>query len=401
MKKTAIMYGAGNIGRGFIAQLFYMSGYETVFIDIDDNIINLINQKKSYPLYITSFDRYNICEINNVSAINANNEQAFTELFLTSDLLATAVGVNVLPKIVDNLVMGLKYRWKNGNFNPFNVLICENLVDSDQYLAKLICEKLTDEEISILNKTVGFIQTSVSRMVPSTPKDILQINPLIICVEPYHILPVDKDRFKGEIPMIYGMKPYSSFDFYIKRKLFMHNMAHSVCAYLGYIYKYEYIWQAVEDPQINKVVLGALEQSAAALSRQFDIPMDELKTYYEDLIERFKNKLLRDTVKRVGRDPIRKLASNDRLIGACLMCYNNNILPLYISIGIAAALLFNDSSDPAAVEIYTTVNEIGVKNTLEFYSGVELSDKLILLINKIYNALRMNISLDKILELYK
>ena len=43
----AVMYGAGNIGRGFIAQRFYLSGYHTTFIDVNTDVVNEINKKQS------------------------------------------------------------------------------------------------------------------------------------------------------------------------------------------------------------------------------------------------------------------------------------------------------------------------------------------------------------------
>ena len=45
MSKKAVMYGGGNIGRGFIAQLFNLSGYEVVFIDVVDALVEEYNRK--------------------------------------------------------------------------------------------------------------------------------------------------------------------------------------------------------------------------------------------------------------------------------------------------------------------------------------------------------------------
>ncbi len=46
------MYGAGNIGRGFIGQLFYQSGYETSFIDVAPAVIEQLNTQHEYPVRI-------------------------------------------------------------------------------------------------------------------------------------------------------------------------------------------------------------------------------------------------------------------------------------------------------------------------------------------------------------
>jgi mannitol-1-phosphate 5-dehydrogenase len=52
--KKAVMYGAGNIGRGFIGKVFSESGYEVCFIDVDDRIVSEINRKKEYPVKIVA-----------------------------------------------------------------------------------------------------------------------------------------------------------------------------------------------------------------------------------------------------------------------------------------------------------------------------------------------------------
>src|SRR5437773_6878824 len=49
---SAVQFGAGNIGRGFLAQLFTESGLEVVFIDVAAPLVDALNARGSYPLHI-------------------------------------------------------------------------------------------------------------------------------------------------------------------------------------------------------------------------------------------------------------------------------------------------------------------------------------------------------------
>ena len=42
--KTFVQFGAGNIGRSFLGQLFSQAGYQVIFIDIDTAVINALNE---------------------------------------------------------------------------------------------------------------------------------------------------------------------------------------------------------------------------------------------------------------------------------------------------------------------------------------------------------------------
>ena len=50
----AVMYGGGNIGRGFIGLLFQQSGYAVTFIDVSKNVIDGLNERHQYPVRILS-----------------------------------------------------------------------------------------------------------------------------------------------------------------------------------------------------------------------------------------------------------------------------------------------------------------------------------------------------------
>ena len=53
----AVMYGGGNIGRGFIGTLFSASGFETVFVDVVDAVVNTLNSEQRL-IYNTCEDAY-------------------------------------------------------------------------------------------------------------------------------------------------------------------------------------------------------------------------------------------------------------------------------------------------------------------------------------------------------
>ena len=72
---------------------------------------------------------------------------------------------------------------------------------------------------------------------------------------------------KGEIPEIKNMVPFAPFDFYIKRKLYIHNMGHATCAYLGDLLGLEYIYQSIDVPEVRIVVQNAMIESAMALHK--------------------------------------------------------------------------------------------------------------------------------------
>ncbi|NSW91608.1 MAG: mannitol-1-phosphate 5-dehydrogenase [Firmicutes bacterium] len=394
--KKAVMYGAGNIGRGFIGQLFSESGYEVVFIDVNPIIIERINIDKSYPIRIVDDEKSNEIIIRNVRAVNGMDLDAVASEIANADIMATAVGVNVLPKIAKPIALGLKKRWRIGNTRPLNIIICENLLDANRYLEKLLKQELEEDEKKLFDKKIGLVEASIGRMVPIMTEEMQEGNPLRVYVEKYCELPVDKDAFKGEIPRINNMVPFSPFDLYIQRKLFMHNMGHATAAYLGFMNNYKYIWETCSDSSIKLITFKALLESSMALSLEHNYSLQKLIVHADDLIYRFGNRLLGDTVARVGRDPVRKLSENDRLVGAARLCIRNGINPVYISIGIAAGYAFSLEDDPAAQKISKTIKDYGINEALKQYSNIDGECPVFKLVIEFYEMLKAGEQLFRI-----
>lgn len=334
---NAIMYGAGNIGRGFIGMLLSQSGYHVTMIDVFKPLVDALNARGGYPVRILDVNAHEDIFVTNVDAIDGTDTDAVAEGIAAADVMATAVGANILPRIAKNIALGLKHRFARGG-KPLNILICENLIDANLALEGWISEYLDENERAWMKENVGFVEASIGRMVPVQTPDMQSGDPLRVCVERYGYLPVDRDAFRGGQPEIRNMVPFSPFDFYIRRKLFVHNMGHAVTAYLGLYENLPLIADAIDDPEIYILAFQAMLESAEALSLKYDVPGQDILSHIQDLLLRFSNKSLGDTCARVGADIPRKLSPSDRLAGAARLCQEQGMTPAYISVGIAGAV---------------------------------------------------------------
>ena len=130
------------------------------------------------------------------------------------------------------------------------------------------------------------------------------------------------------------------------------------------------IFEAACDGEIKYILTRALIESARALSKRHGAPLDDTLQFVEDLMVRFENKLLVDTLVRVGKDTKRKLGPNDRLVGAFKCVREQGGVPAHIAVGIAAGYLFDDPQDSIAVEVSTFAKQNGIEAALAKYSEI-------------------------------
>lgn len=364
--KNAVMYGAGNIGRGFIGELFSESGYRVTFIDVDDSLVNLLESRGQYPIRI--LDDNNTCDkiISNVGAVNGKDMPAAAQAVASADIMATAVGGNILARIAPIIARGIELRSRGGK--PLDIIVCENLHNADRIFRSLVEESINPACREFLCESVGFVSASIGRMVPVVTDTLKAVDPLIVGVEPFCTLPVDACAFKGEIPKIVNLLPADNIAYHTDSKLYIHNMLHSSCAYLGFIMGYTYIYEAVSDGEIIKTVRGALGEVSEAITAEHGVDADLPIRYGEDLIRRFANRALADSVERVGRDTPRKLAFEDRLVGAARLCEKHGVKFENIARGIAAALVF--SADDSSKGVAQLARSSGPGAALKRYAGL-------------------------------
>jgi mannitol-1-phosphate 5-dehydrogenase len=385
--KKAIMYGGGNIGRGFIGALLSQSGFEVTFIDVAEPVVKALQENHKYPVRYVSSEGHHDVWIENVTAVNGNLPEA-VDAIAECDIMATAVGARILKFIVPNIVAGLRKRWATGG-KPLNIIICENLMDANKVLEGMLKEQLTAEEQAKFDETVGLVEASIGRMVPVQTEEMKDGEPMRVCVESYGFLPVDKAAYVGEVPEIRNMVPYEPFDFYIKRKLYVHNMGHATCAYLGDQLGLEYIYQSIAVPEVRILVQNAMLESAMALSKKYGADLMALQLHITDLLYRFTNAALKDTCQRVGGDPARKLSPADRLIGSSKLILEQGMTPAYIAVGAAAGLhRYIKETEGAEQNVATAAG------VLSEVAGLDAEDTLTKLILSYYEMLLGGCSLS-------
>lgn len=381
----AVQFGAGNIGRGFTGQLFSESGFEVVFVDVVRELVDLINERRSYPIRIACESPWTV-HVSNVRAVDGRDVAAVAEEIRTAQLMCTAVGVNVLPHIAPTIAAGVRARAAAGVEEPINIIICENLQHMGAFLKSEVKKALPEELHSYLDEKVGFVESVVGRMVRIMTEKEKAEDPLLVVVEPYKHLPVSRAGIKGHFPEVVGVEPEDNFQAYVDRKLYTHNAGHAAASYFGYLKGYEYVYQAVNDPQVNAAVRAALAETGEALIKKHNLSPEEHQAHIEDLLQRFANVALGDQIARVGGDPLRKLGPEDRLIGGAKLALEQGIFPAGMCKAIAAALHFNPPGDKTAPTVQETVRKLGVKGALREISGLDEDSAIAREVVKQYDA---------------
>lgn len=385
--KQAVIFGAGNIGRGFIGQLFSESGYAVTFVDIDQPLLDALNARHAYTVRLVDNDLSQDVQVGPVSALHASDGQAVAEIVSRAEVMATAVGARALPFVAPNIAAGVRRRMATHKQMPLNCIVCENLKDAAAILRGMLHEHLNADERAYLDTHVGLVDTVIGRMVPPLTPAMRAQDPSLVLAEPYKELPVDRQGFVGPIPDIASLVPCESFAVYTARKLYIHNCGHAVLAYMGYLGGYTYGYEALADPKIDAALDAAWQESIAGQVARFQVEPGWLRDHAQALRRRFANRALGDTVFRLGRDPIRKLSPDDRLVAPARLAEAAGVLPRALAQAIAAALRFDPAEDPIALELRQRLSEEGIDGVLASICQIQADEPLAALIRSSYASL--------------
>ncbi len=377
----SVHFGAGNIGRGFIGKLLSDAGVRVTFTDVDDKIVRLLTTLKTYNVKVVGSE----CKtevVSGVDAINSNSDD-LVPILSETDLITTAVGPNVLVIIASKIAQSLALRFDTNNEKTLNIIACENMIRGSTFLKKEVYKHLDEKYHGKAERFVGFVDSAVDRIVPPSESS----DPLEVTVESFSEWIVDEQQFKGDIPKIEGMQKTDNLMSFIERKLFTLNTGHIMTAYLGALSGYKTVKDAIDDEAVRSQVKQAMRESGEVLIQRYGFDRDAHNAYIEQIIGRFANPYLHDELDRVGRQPIRKLGANDRLIkpllGTIEFATENDMLLK----GVAAAFKYINSDDPQAIELQESLQSIGFLATLSKYTGLAVESNEAIKVEKLFVAM--------------
>lgn len=371
-----MQFGAGAVGRGFLADLWTAAGYEVVFVDVNEDLVAALNQRRSYPLQLVSNDGTEEKMIGPVRAVSASDPGAVVAELATCAFAAVAVGPGVSSVGTDFIAPLLLANGSAGRPEPLNILCCENDQTAPDRLreAALNALPVSASTRNRYKNRFACVPTVVGRMVPLYEDDQAR-DPLLIRAEPYRELPFAADQWKGEPPNVRGLEAKHHFARYLARKLYVHNGGHAVLAYHGYLRGYRHIHECAADTEIAEELRGFWGEANAALAAYDVLTPDtekaaKLKVYEDDLLRRFMNRALSDTVARVARNPARKLHCTERILGVAVDLATLKEKPAVHALRTAAAALhYDDPADTDAIALQEAIKERGVATAFQEYAG--------------------------------
>ncbi len=300
--RRVAVFGAGNIGRGLVGWLFGKAGWNIVFVDISPSLVRRLNEAGSYQVIEVDGIGRTTTNVTGVTAVDATNVKDAVTAVASCDLVCTSVGAGVLGHIAPTVASALR---RPGNCVR-NVLACENADPNTAMLRRHI------ESLGVrLSPSVGFPETLVDRMVPGAVEGDLALE-----VERRFEFKVALEGWSGTHPGPEGFELVDGLATYRIKKLWLVNGLHAAAAFLGLRAGHETIAEAVADPHILSCLGEINATMSTVLATEYPVwDQEELMEYGRSNLDRFAGTFLVDPVRRVARNPLRKLAPDERLVG--------------------------------------------------------------------------------------
>lgn len=384
-----MIFGAGKVGRGFLAEIFQQAGFAILFVDKNINLVDQINRRGRYSIFKARGALTDSVVINDVKAHHFSDEGAIVDALCDEDAVAAiAISPFMLDDTAGMLAIAIARRALECPSVPFDIFLCDNSADPATRMRDKLEGMLGGSAIPYLNEEVGLIRTIVMRLSSDHPPQDAD-DPLALLNNGYPQLPVDAHAFHGALPESSMIRPSDNFQAESTRKIYTLNMAQAAMAYLGQPLGVRLVTEALRHPRVRPVIQQALEEAAHGLCGEFGFARRQMDEWNQSILMMLENPVLGDSILRYGIDAGRKVGPIERLVGPATLCQKYDRPPHSLAHIIAYAYLYKDE-DPGTRRLQNSVTSEGVEITLEHFSRIDYRNPLRPLILEEYQrALRM------------
>jgi mannitol-1-phosphate 5-dehydrogenase len=386
--KTALIWGAGRIGRGFAADLLNTANYHLTLVDQAAGLIEQLRQTGQFTVVRAANAKDRVDHvISGYTALHTTQTSEIAEAIASTDLMAVAVFPRDFPDVARQLIPGLVRRREQHPDAALDIILFTNLSHAAVQFQKALRKALPPEMQDYADGKIGVVESLVIRMVAEPPAELKAREPLLVWTNGYSELPVDRFGFKGQIPSIPGLRLVDDMRAEETRKLYTYNMCHAVLAYQGFLRGHKLAVECLHDPVVRAEAEGALAEVSEGLQREYGFGADEMARWNENVLRQTDNPTLGDTVFRHGADPRRKLKRSDRLVGPLLLLRKHQLPASHLIRAIAAALYFRNPDDPGAVYVQEQVAQLGAAAAVRALWGfTEEENELVQAISDAYHS---------------
>lgn len=216
------------------------------------------------------------------------------------------------PATVFGFVAEALSRRRADGIEPFTVVSCDNLPGNATVCRRAIVgfARLRDPDLADwIEAHVSFPHSMVDRITPGTADDDRRLarerfgvaDEWPVVCEPFTQW-VLEDSFPGGRPALEraGVQLVPDVEPYELMKLRLLNASHQALGYAGYLAGYRYVHEAMDDPAFVALLRDYMRDEAVPSLQP--VPGIDLDGYVDELIQRFGNPAIRDTLARLCVD---------------------------------------------------------------------------------------------------
>lgn len=357
-----VILGAGKIARGFIGHLLYLSKIPFTFVEKSDALCDLLNERGQYTVHILGAPEKD-CVVKGAKALKFSQMEEAVTAIAEADTVFTAVGGKNLGGIIDILKQGIEKRAAEGK--RLNIITCENWKLPAKIIRDSLTEVISPDAAQYLQEKVGITEAVIMRSAIEADQAALEADPVCVNVQDFWELPVDKSRIVGDMPAMQGLKLMDEFTGFLERKFYTYNAANGTVSFVGALLGYQKLADAAHDERIINILNGVYMETAQALSKKHQFPLDEQLAFTETSRRKLQDYTIVDFIERNARDPIRKLGPDDRLIGSARLVHELGFVPENLCTAAAAAIYYTSPGDESAEQLKQMRETEGVEAVIE------------------------------------